>query len=114
MPSPPPETDQALWFMHQGCRGRHFLLGNAHTVPGRMLAWCPKEQCSLFVSKADMGKMSRAASYWLAGFLNGAEPDPPAGEDGPPDFDSKAYARWRKDTAAFRESGAWHAPRRRP
>lgn len=112
MPIAQPEVDKALWFMHAGCTGRHYLLGNAHTVPGRVLAWCPKEQRSLFVSKGDMRQMARATGFWLAGFLHGAEPPPPSGEEGPPDFASKEYARWKRATARFRESGSWQVRRR--
>jgi hypothetical protein len=108
-----PEFDRALWFEHLGCHGRHFLLGNAHTVPGRLLAWCPRDERSLFVSRADIGRMSRAARYWIEGFLHGNEPEPPAGRDGPPDFTSSAYRRWQADAAAFRTSGTWPTRRRR-
>lgn len=103
----PAEVDRALWFEHLGCRGRHYLLGNPHTVPGRMLAWCPAEGVSVFVARADVGRCSRAARYWIDGFLNGSEPPPPAGEHGPPDFDSPQYRRWRRATARFRATGRW-------
>jgi hypothetical protein len=104
-----PELDRTLWFEHLGCRGRHFLLGNAHTVPGRMLAWCPREECSLFIARADIGRMSRAARYWIEGFMLGNEPAPPPGPDGPPEFGSRGYRRWQVDAARFRASGAWPA-----
>ena len=108
-----PELDRALWFEHLGCRGRHYLIGNPHTVPGRMLAWCPRECCSIFVSRADIGLTSRAARYWIDGFLHGNEPAPPPGPDGPPDFGSPGYRRWQSSAAEFRASGAWPARRRR-
>jgi hypothetical protein len=101
------DIDRSLWFHHAGCTGRHYLLGNAHTVRGRMLAWCPKEKCSLFISKADIEKLSSAAAAWLAGFLHGNEAEPPPGEDGPPDFESAAYARWQAQAAGFRRTGTW-------
>lgn len=108
-----PDFDRALWFEHRGCRGRHYLLGNPHTVPGRMLAWCPREQHSLFVARTDIGRMSRAARYWIEGYLHGSEPAPPPGPDGPPEFGSPAYRRWQRQTAQFRAHGTWPAPRRR-
>jgi hypothetical protein len=103
----PPEFDANLWFEHLGCRGRHYLLGNPHTVPGRMQAWCPREGVSVFVSRNDIGRASRAARYWIEGYLHGNEPAPPAGRDGPPDFGSATYRRWQRDTASFRASGTW-------
>jgi hypothetical protein len=105
----PPALDPALWFMHLGCAGRHYLLGNPHTVPGRMWAWCPRERCTHFVSRADIGSMSRAAAWWVEGYLHGNEPAPPAGPDGPPDFGSPAYRRWKGKVARFRRSGRWRA-----
>lgn len=103
----PAEIDRSLWFLHRGCTGRHYLLGNPHTVPGRMQAWCPRERRSFFVAKADMESLSKAARYWVDGFLHGCEPDPPPGVDGPPDFGSRAYARWQRQAAEFRTTGAW-------
>jgi hypothetical protein len=108
-----PELDRTLWFEHLGCSGRHYLIGNPHTVPGRMLAWCPREERSLFVSRADIGRMSRAARYWVEGFLHGSEPEPPPGPDGPPEFGSPGYRRWQLDVAQFHASGAWPTRRRR-
>lgn len=105
------DIDRSLWFHHLGCTGRHYLLGNPHTVPGRMLGWCPSERCSVFVSRADIGAMSRNARYWIDGFLHGSEPDPPPGEDGPPDFSSREYKAWLRDAARFRRTGAWPTPR---
>jgi hypothetical protein len=112
-PGEAPELDRALWFEHLGCRGRHYLIGNPHTVPGRMFAWCPRECCSVFVSRADIGRMSRAARYWIEGFLHGNEPAPPSGPDGPPDFSSRDYRSWRLDAEQFRSTGEWPTRRRR-
>ncbi len=101
------DIDLRLWFKHLGCTGKHYLLGNPHTVSGRMMAWCPKTERSIFVSKADIGSTSIAARYWIEGFLHGCEPAPPAGKDGPPDFESKQYKNWQRKTDAFRQSGTW-------
>lgn len=102
-----PDFDPALWFMHLGCTGKHYLLGNPHTVPGRLWAWCPHERCTHFLSRADIGRMSAASKHWVAGYLSGAEPDPPAGEDGPPDFGSPEYRRWQAQVRRFHKTGAW-------
>lgn len=102
-----PEYDKALWFEHLGCSGKHYLIGNPHTVPGRMWAWCPKEQCTIFISKADMGKMSKSAEYWVNGFLSGNEPEPPVDEEGDIDFKSKAYKAWQRNCRQFTETGKW-------
>ena len=99
--------NRSLWFTHRGCTGRHYLLGNPHTFPGRMFAWCPKKKRSLFVSKSEMESVSKAAAYWIEGFLNGSEPKPPISEDGTPDYVSNEFTDWQRKTALFRESGAW-------
>ena len=104
-----PEFDASLWFMHFGCSGRHYLLGNPHTVPGRMWSWCPRENCTHFVSLADIGRMSQASKYWGAGYLHGNEPQPPNGAGGPPDFGSSEDKRWQRNTRRFRPSGTWPA-----
>ncbi len=107
------DIDLRLWFKHLGCTGKHFLLGNPHTVAGRMMAWCPKTERSIFVSKADIGSTSLLARYWIEGFLHGSEPEPPAGKDGPPDFESKKYKDWQRRTEEFRLSGTWNRQNRR-
>jgi hypothetical protein len=103
----PDKLDRSLWFLHAGCTGRHYLLGNPHTFPGRMFAWCPKKRRSFFVSKSEIETTSKSAGYWIAGFLYGSEPEPPTGEDGTPDFDSPEYKRWQRDIERFRKFGAW-------
>ncbi len=107
MPAIPSDVDRALWFQHLGCTGRHYLLGNPHTTRGRLWGWCPREGRSFFLSRGDIGTMSRAARYWVAGYLHGCEPDPPAGPDGPPAFESREYATWRRRAARFRTTGRW-------
>lgn len=102
-----PKFDKNLWFEHLGCTGRHYFLGNPHTVPGRILAWCPEEKRSLFVSLSSIKAMSKVSSYWVQGYLHGNEPAPPVGEHEVPDFDSSEYKRWRRKTANFRRNGKW-------
>jgi hypothetical protein len=99
--------DEALWFHHQGCSGKHYLLGNPHTFPGRMLAWCPLKTRSFFVSKSEMLEVSSDAAYWVAGFLAGAEPEPPMNEERDVDFASEEYKRWERCVTEFRQSGSW-------
>lgn len=67
----------------------------------------PRERRSIFVSLDDMSSLSKAATYWVAGYLHGSEPEPPAGADGVPDFGSAAFRRWERRVAEFRASGAW-------
>lgn len=108
----PPELNPDLWFeMHPdvACPGRHYLLGNAHTVPGRMVAWCPNEQRSHFVSKAELYTCSPEAAYWVAGFLSGNEPPPPLDADGMPAFEGPEVERWWQAVARFSETGFWDA-----
>jgi len=99
--------DKNLWFEHLGCKGKHYLIGNPHTYVGRMWAWCPKEERTFFVSKADMGEMSEQAKFWVQGFLNGHEPDPPVNEDGDVDFESLEYKTWTEAMVFFHETGFW-------
>jgi hypothetical protein len=106
------DFDENLWFMHEGCEGKHFLIGNPHTYPGRMWAWCPKDERTFFVSKGAMGEMSEAAKYWVMGFLAGNQPEPPRdGEDNEVDFKGVAYREWLKNIEVFERTGIWeHEP----
>jgi len=102
-----PNHDEALWFHHLGCSGKHYLLGNPHTFPGRMLAWCPLKKKSFFVSKSEMLEASSEATYWVSGFLAGAEPEPPLNADKDVDFESSGYKRWEQLVTEFRQTGSW-------
>jgi len=96
-----------LWFEHLGCEGKHYLIGNPHTFPGRMWAWCPKKERTFFVSKSEMGSMSEQAESWIKGFLSGNQPSPPTNEEGDVDFDSKEYKTWSKAAELFLDTGYW-------
>ena len=109
-----PPFDTSLWFRHLGCTGKHYLLGNPHTVTGRLWAWCPKEECSFFLNRADIGVLSKAADYWIQGFLHGVEPNPPEGDDGTTDFQSKDYQRWQTACRNLQATGVWKAPSKKP
>ena len=78
--------DSDLWFEHKGCEGKHYLIGNPHTFPVRMWAWCPKKETTFFVSKSQIGEMSLQTKYWIKGFLTGNQPKPPAEENEDVDF----------------------------
>lgn len=104
--------DKNLWFEHLGCEGKHYLIGNPHTYVGRMWAWCPKEKRSIFITKADMGKMSNQTKYWVEGFLFGNQPKPPTDIDGMVDFQSEEYKNWEKDVELFRKTGYWTEEKR--
>lgn len=101
------EIDEELWFFHKGCEGNHFLVDNPHTFPGRILAWCVKNERSFFVSVSEIEKMSEAAKYWLKGFLKGAQPGPPKNIHGDVDFESTAYSKWQKSVQLFSKTGYW-------
>jgi hypothetical protein len=90
-----------------GCTGKHFLLGNPHTFPGRMLAWCPAKSRSFFVSRNEMSELSSESSFWVSGFLHGNEPAPPKNVDGDVDFQSPAYLAWRERADEFDITGVW-------
>src|SRR5687768_17542365 len=114
--SSPPEHDPNLWFYDScrqpGCEGRHYLVGNPHTFPGRMLAICPAspwEWRAYNVSAQDvLERCSEQARYWVAGFLNGGEPWPPYDEEGDPlPRDHPDVLRWVKEVRRFHETGVW-------
>lgn len=101
------QHDDRLWFEHLGCEGKHFLIGNPHTFPGRMFGWCPKKQRTFFVSKEEIGDCSVEAKYWIMGFLSGNQPKPPVNEEGDVDFKSEQYLAWVKKIGDFEKSGYW-------
>jgi hypothetical protein len=70
------ELDEKLWFYHKGCEDKHYLLGNPHTHPGRMYAWCPKKKTVFCVSEVEMEDKSVESEYWIKGFLSGSEEIP--------------------------------------
>ena len=104
--------DDDLWFTHKGCEGNHYLIGNPHTHPGRMWAWCPKKQGTIFVSKAEMDEISDKAKTWIHGFLMGNQPAPPTGKDGFTDFRSQEYKTWTKAAELFTQTGSWSTEER--
>lgn len=102
-----PFSDDALWFFHKGCEGKHYIIGNPHIVPGRIWAWCPKEEVSFFLNKNDMEEMSEATQYWLKGYLSGNEPPPPLDEDGMPAYSGDSFEKWNLKRKRFHEEGVW-------
>lgn len=101
------DYDKKLWFEHKGCEGKHFILGNPHTFPGRIWAWCPVKNGSFFVSKSEIGNTSEQAAYWIKGFLSGNEPEPPVDENGDVDFESNTYREWTARAKEFSATGTW-------
>ncbi len=105
-----PAIDERLWFtMKEGCcPGKHYLLWNPHTFPGRMRAWCPVKRAGFNVSKSEIETCSIEARWWINGFLAGNEPPPPLDADGNQlaDDDSR-LARWRDASRHFPETGIW-------
>jgi hypothetical protein len=102
------QYDERLWFNHRGCLGRHFLLGNPHTFPGRMMGWCERKQRSFFFSKTEVEECSPEAAAWIEGFLAGNEPSPPRDSEGNVQFGSDRYQAWVIQMQSFRELG--HLP----
>lgn len=105
-----PKYDENLWFiMGDCCTGKHYLLYNPHTFPGRMGAWCPFKQVTFCVSKSEIEEMSPEANYWIRGFLAGNEPDAPMGKNND-DYlpeDHPKYQHWRAEIERFPETGHW-------
>ncbi|GLS93875.1 hypothetical protein [Piscinibacter gummiphilus] len=99
------EYNERLWFTHQGCSGTHFVVGNPHTFPGRMLGWCLLKQRSFFFSKNEIEECSPETAAWVEGFLAGNEPSPPKNGEGDVEFASPQYKSWLANMQAFRECG---------
>lgn len=104
--------DDNLWFYHKGCTGQHFLLGNPHTFPGRLYAWCPVRERSFYCSLQEMERMSEEARYWITGYLHGNQPEPPRDAEGDVDFESAAYQEWVKACELFLNTGNWNEDER--
>ena len=104
---PQVDYDPNLWVELDHCAGKHYILGNPHTFPGRIWMWCPHKEVSFFMSKGDVLACSREAEYWLKGFLSGNEPGPPLGEDQMPSFDSPEYSQWQERIEDFHARGVW-------
>ena len=104
LPVEPVVQDERLWFLGS-CGQRDILLGNAHTFPGRISAWCPHEQTGYSVSLAEIEEMSTEARYFITGFLAGNEPGYPldaVGEESDADMTA-----WYSALARFRRTGYW-------
>lgn len=102
--------DKNLWFTLEcdGCSGRHYILGNPHTFPGRIMGYCPEKNKSFFFSVSEIIDMSIETGYWIKGYLTGNEPSPPQSEDGPVDFNSQEYKHWKKRIKDFHKTGYWN------
>ncbi|HEU5379847.1 MAG TPA: hypothetical protein VFV38_30865 [Ktedonobacteraceae bacterium] len=101
--------DEQLWFIQEGCDEKHYLQGNPHTFPGRMAAWCPKQQQGFCVSKSEIQECSVAARYWIQGFLSGNEPAYPTDDEGYPleSEDDPQIKKWRAAIQLFAKTGVW-------
>lgn len=103
--------NRVLWFTHEKCEGEHYLIGNPHTFPGRMLAWCPCKERFFYVSKSEIIDLSDEAKYWIEGFLHGNEPEPPTNGEG--EGDSDVYREWLDECSRFQQLGHWQHPEKR-
>jgi hypothetical protein len=95
--------DENLWFEHENCEGKHYMIGNCHTFIGRMFAYCPIKKQTFCISKSEIGNKSTETEYWIKGFLSGNEPSPP----GDNDFESKEFKKWKNKIKKFEKTGEW-------
>ncbi|MCG7878323.1 MAG: hypothetical protein AB2669_03395 [Candidatus Thiodiazotropha endolucinida] len=106
------EYDKKLWveikpgpLVKDPCLGKkHYLVGNPHTRPGRVMVYCPITKKCHVNSFRNFVKLSDEAQYWMQGFLSGNEPHPPLGSDGMYDFTDK---EWVKRIESFHKTGEW-------
>ena len=108
------KIDKKLWFKLKGhnCSGEHYILGNPHTFPGRIMGYCTEKNKSFFFSLNEVSELSNESAYWIKGFLTGSEPDPPTGDDGHVHFDGSEYNHWLQSTYIFRTTGYWNNAKR--
>lgn len=102
-----PECDENLWFtMGSHCKGKHYLLRNAHTFVGRIDAWCPKKKVIFRIFKSEIDECSVEAKYWVQGFLAGNEPEAPRDEHGNLlEWDDPRHQEWLAAVKSFAETG---------
>lgn len=102
-----PVVDEHLWFTHKHCQydseSKHFVIGNCHTFPGRMHAWCPVGKRLFCVSRQEMSEYSYELEWWMRGFLHGNEPEPTDREKD----ESWHDPRYLKCVEAFHRDGVW-------
>jgi hypothetical protein len=68
----PDDVDERLWFEMDGCTGRHYFVDGNSTILGRMYAYCPIKKIVTRVSKGEVHACSKAARYFIRGFLAAA------------------------------------------
>jgi hypothetical protein len=109
VPELPAGQDNRLWLVLKSYPGKSLIFGNAHTFPGRMLAWNIEAGAYVKFSKSDILDSSELSKAWLSGFLAGSEPSitDVAGKAGEPspDPDEEDVRRWEAVVARYRESG---------
>jgi hypothetical protein len=111
-PDETPPFDETLWFACSLTPGsRDYVVGNAHTFLGRLLAYCERKEGSphYYASASEvLRECSTETGWWVRGFLAGAEPEPPRDLDGDfLAFDHPEMALWRQRTSVWAESGVW-------
>src|SRR3974390_397270 len=91
----PNDVNVELWFIARSCGERDYLaVGNPHTFPGRMTAFCPHKGHYYNVSVADVADGPQATRWWARGFVVGSEPGSPLTGEGEDDPDSPEYEAW--------------------
>lgn len=102
-------VDERLWF-EAPCGRRDVIVGNGHTYPGRMAAWCPHGGVGYNVSYGEMGAMSDESRYFVAGFLAGNEPS--VCDDS--EITEADMVAWQSARRRFRVTGSAEPRVRRP
>jgi hypothetical protein len=108
----PSHIDRKLWVIVPGCcdNKRHYLGYNPHTFHGRISVWCPLLNRWTNISKMNISRQSEQSRYWIAGYLNGNEPECPLGADGlPVEMDSDEFLLWKRSIYLFTTTGYWNA-----
>jgi len=82
----PDKFDKDLWYeeqcQHDEVWHKHYIVGNAHTFPGRVHVYCTAQKEYTVESLCGMDRISPKAKIWMQGFLHGNQPSWPADEEG--------------------------------
>ncbi|MCW2494457.1 hypothetical protein [Jatrophihabitans sp.] len=106
-------ADPKLWVELQGRAGRWLIHYNPHTYPGRF-AVVDADDNPIYASKSEITACSTEASYWIDGYLHGAEPEA-SRMFGEGIWDSTdpdpRWEQWRDALDEFHATGVWDTSR---
>lgn len=103
----PLNMDKNLWFEHDGCEGKHYLLGKSTTHPGKLLAWCPKKRTRVQLELSEMNRTSKETDYWIRGFLAANASRLHTDPNKEVYFENQKFRDWVNETLKTGIDGMW-------